>query len=101
MVIIKSRPVIKYFGRITSGVKELSVDTKKFTVTYCLNFTSSTGNVNAVDTLIQIAMDPRTSNNNNIFELAKLTKDVNHCKNIEIVLRVSRNNCVDFNLVII
>ncbi|KAK4884565.1 hypothetical protein RN001_000836 [Aquatica leii] len=87
VAIIKSRPVIKYFATFRSTLRELSLNTTKVDIQYCLNYTSPTNNVKSVDTGIVITKDFRTLDKDDIKKTITLNIDTKFCENLTLSIQ--------------
>ncbi|KAF5291343.1 hypothetical protein FQA39_LY03494 [Lamprigera yunnana] len=87
VVIVKSRPVIKYVAHFKTSIKELLVHTSEFHIDYCLQYRSPAKNIQKVETDVEIILDSRAVDNKVIYKTIILEQNSTLCEKLNISLQ--------------
>ncbi|XP_018330908.1 integrin alpha-PS4 [Agrilus planipennis] len=86
VVVIKTKPVIKYFGYLLPDVAELGVAQNiQFNLTFCLTYDGSSGIVKSVETVLYYYPDPRILMTNKTHTVTIKLNNF-YCQNLSLTL---------------
>ncbi|XP_031355687.1 integrin alpha-PS5-like [Photinus pyralis] len=87
VVIIRSRPVIKFLPQLLSMAKELMLNTSEVTVKYCMSYSSSSKNVKKVDVNVTLSKDTRAKDNSDSVRTIALEINQTFCDAVLIMIQ--------------